>query len=160
MESWKIMHQAPNYSISSKGRVRNNRNDHILKNSKDRYGYPRIHLSSPRKTYTIHRLIMTNNTPESEWKEQVNHIDSNRENSTLENLEWVTAKENIQHVHKSNRNADVNGENNPMAKLDTEAVILIKYSLTFLSNAKTAKLIGVSGTTIDRIRNGEAWKHI
>ena len=48
-----------------------------------------------------------------------------------------------------------------MSKLDDEDVYLIKFKLSiYMSNAATAKIFSVSSSTIDRIRNGQAWKHI
>lgn len=48
-----------------------------------------------------------------------------------------------------------------MSKLDDKDVYLIKFKLSiYLSNTATAKIFNVSSSTIDRIRNGQAWKHI
>lgn len=68
----------------------------------DKYGYPVITLcvdSKPKK-FTIHRLVSIAFIPNPDNKPQVNHIDANKFNNSVDNLEWVTALENHQHAQK------------------------------------------------------------
>lgn len=160
MEEWRLIHQEPGYSISSLGRVMNNFTKHIKSIRYDRYGYPRVTLYPSGRTYTIHRLIMTNFYPAEMWNEHVNHIDNNRANSILSNLEWVTAKENIAHVFRQNRNHDVNGELNPMAKLSIHDVWNIRYWHWDLSTSLLSYLYEVGEETIRKIRVFESWKGV
>jgi hypothetical protein len=51
-----------------------------------------------RKNQFIHRLLAQHFLPNPRNKPQVNHIDGNKQNNCLSNLEWVTAKENAQHA--------------------------------------------------------------
>lgn len=55
------------------------------------------------RLYTVHRLIAEAwlYNIESKTKQQVNHIDGNKLNNVLSNLEWVTAKENVEHLFKN-----------------------------------------------------------
>lgn len=54
-----------------------------------------------RHRYSVHRLILENFKPvENMDKMQVNHIDGNKWNNKLSNLEWVTCSENNKHAHK------------------------------------------------------------
>lgn len=89
----------PGYSISDQGEVINLKTNKILKCSKDRDGYLQLSISSDNKSYSrrIHRLIAETFIPNPENKPQVNHIDGNKLNNHISNLEWVTAKENIRH---------------------------------------------------------------
>lgn len=73
-------------------------------NSKlDRYGYPIVSLCTTNrkaKMCTIHRLVAQAFVPNPENKKTVNHIDGNKENNNVSNLEWCTNMENTQHGWK------------------------------------------------------------
>ena len=66
----------------------------VLKQQKDVYGYSMVNLP---KTIKVHRLVAMTFIPNEDGKEQINHIDGNKKNNRVENLEWVTAKENVNH---------------------------------------------------------------
>ena len=85
-----------NYEISNLGRVRNKKQ--ILKpDNINHYLYVRL---NGRKV-SIHRLVMKTFLPrEDADKMQVNHIDGNKHNNQLDNLEWCTQSENIRHMLK------------------------------------------------------------
>jgi hypothetical protein len=83
------------YFISSYARFKNAKG-HIIINYKYSSGYKRLNIE--RKAFLLHRLVAITFIPNLENKEQVNHIDGNKLNNRLENLEWVTNKEN--QIHK------------------------------------------------------------
>jgi hypothetical protein len=76
------------------------RNYRVMKCSKDKKGYERIHLTVQRKRYAlkVHREIAKAFVPNPENKPQVNHKDGNKSNNVPSNLEWVTNKENAHHA--------------------------------------------------------------
>ena len=57
-------------------------------------GYIQVQLAKPRKKFQVHRLLAMAFIPNPENKECINHINSNRSDNRLENLEWATVKEN------------------------------------------------------------------
>ncbi len=89
----------PNYTISSKGEVYSIDNNRYLAPVKSYYGYHQVTLcyQKKRSTRLIHRLVADAFIPNLQNKPQINHIDGNKFNNSVENLEWVTSKENIKH---------------------------------------------------------------
>lgn len=97
------------YKIGSKGTVigvsrskdnRYNNKQWILKQYEDKNGYMYVTLQKDkkRKTIKVHRLVGEHFIPNLENKRTINHIDGNKHNNTVENLEWATYKENQQHA--------------------------------------------------------------
>ena len=78
----------------------------ILSFSKSNRGYLQVSLTKSGKcrTYTIHRLVAQAFIPNLENKEQVNHIDGNKNNNCIDNLEWVTISENNKHAFDTGLN--------------------------------------------------------
>lgn len=73
-------------------------------------GYPAVGLKHNRKTKLayVHRLIALAFIDNPENKPQINHIDGDKANNDIENLEWVSASENVQHAwdNKLNRKTE------------------------------------------------------
>ena len=93
---WKLLEFTNNlYSISDSGKVKNNKTGKILTPVKTHNGYFRVGL--PCKLYRIHRLVAESFIPNPENKPFVNHINGVKTDNRVENLEWVTAKQNINH---------------------------------------------------------------
>lgn len=91
------------YLVSNKGRVWSFRSKKFLK-LWPQHGYLRVSLSDNyiQKNFYVHRLVaeafVVNDRPDIAT--QVNHIDWNKHNNCAENLEWVTAQENVNWLSK------------------------------------------------------------
>ena len=93
-EIWKeIQGFEGEYAISNKGNVKNLKSGRILGGRYDSMGYKQIKLKG--KKYLIHRLVALAFIPNPNNLPQVNHIDEVKTNNNVENLEWVTASENV-----------------------------------------------------------------
>ena len=92
------------YEISDLGRVRNTRGK-ILKTYKINSGYDSIKFTvcGSRSSHLIHRLVAKAFIENSEGLREVNHIDEDKSNNSLLNLEWVSSSQNKQHSLKSGR---------------------------------------------------------
>ena len=106
------------YAVSNCGRVKSLErvdslgrrvNERILSLGKDRYGYLFVDFCKcgKSKRYSVHRLVLMtfNPCPDSESL-QVNHLDENKENNNLSNLEWTTHENNINYGTRNDRAAE------------------------------------------------------
>jgi hypothetical protein len=103
IETWKEIAEYPLYEISSLGRIRNKQGK-ILKPFIQNCGYENMKLSLYKKHIQIHREVAKAFIPNPDNKQYVNHIDGNKLNNTVSNLEWVTNSENILHARKTGLN--------------------------------------------------------
>jgi hypothetical protein len=96
-EVWKKI-DGHSYSVSIKGKVRNDRTGKILK-SCVACGYEQVRLCENYKVFSalVHRLVATAFIDNPHKKPEVNHKDGNKTNNCVENLEWVTRSENQKH---------------------------------------------------------------
>jgi NUMOD4 motif/HNH endonuclease len=104
MENWKDLKGFEGlYQISDYGNIRNNK--FVMKQQTDRHGYKYICLTKNniQKKFKVHRLVLESFI--GDGSELVcNHIDKNRANNNLNNLEWVTIRENNIHKFKDKTN--------------------------------------------------------
>lgn len=85
------------YLVSNLGRIKNIKGIH-LKGTKQKNGYTLVHLrKQDDEMMLFHRIVASVFIPNPDNLPQVNHIDGDKTNNSVDNLEWVTAKENIHH---------------------------------------------------------------
>ena len=98
MIEWRKIEGWP-YSVSNDGHVRNDRTGYVLKMHKMPKGYMKVLLCDKGDELykTVHRLVAEAFIPNPDGKPQVNHIDGDKQNNHVSNLEWVTNSENQLH---------------------------------------------------------------
>ena len=121
IEIWKPVKGFENYEVSNLGQVKSlnyNRTKEakILRLCKNKDGYLCVHLHKNGKGYAkkVHRLVTAAFIPNPEGKTEVNHIDGNKTNNRVENLEWATHSENMHHAWETGLCKALKGENHPM----------------------------------------------
>lgn len=156
IEIWKDIDNYPMHQVSNKGRIRNiYYNNKISKTFITRWKYESVNLmyNGKTKSFKVHRLVALAFILNPENKPYVNHIDGNKMNNNLENLEWVTPQENVDHAIKIGlfshvkytvtltRIRDIQKENNFILVED-----LIKHLEEMLGKTKTVVPAGIRGT--------------
>lgn len=92
---------------------------------------------------------------------QVNHIDGDKGNNKIANLELVTASQNIRHAYSTGLNLPRIGEENPTAIITENTVLQIYDELREgLSNEDVAAIHGIEWKHVSLLRNGSRWKHL
>lgn len=154
-----------NYYVQDDGKIFSERTNKILSVQLDKDGYEKVQMMSTdgkRHRYSVHRLVLENFNPiENMNKFQVNHIDGNKRNNNLSNLEWVTCSENLIHAHKIGLK-NQSGEHNNASKLTEEQVkeiinMLLEHKYIY---GQIAEKFGVSDDTIGSIKRKERWKYL
>ena len=109
------------YQVSSFGRVKRVTTGRILKGSKDKDGYLVVGLykNNTKSTKKIHRLVAQAFIPNHEHKPEINHIDEDKTNNKVSNLEWITRKENLNHGTRNERAGKAISKSNSIAIIAT-----------------------------------------
>lgn len=125
------------------------------------YSAVSLKINSINKTASIHQMVATvfienkNNLP------QVNHIDGNKLNNHVNNLEWCTASHNMIHAFRMGLKKPNIGESAGGCKLTTNDVLAIRQMIfNGISQRKIAAIYGMSQGAIRDISNRKNWSHI
>ena len=96
-EIWLDVPGFPGYQVSNAGRVKSFRSgERILKQCNDGFGYPKVRLwrDATGMTVHVHKIVALAFIPNPDNKPEIDHINTNRMDNRVENLRWVTRKEN------------------------------------------------------------------
>lgn len=96
---WARVECAPEYLVSDKGEIYSIRRGKIL-SLHDRGGYSSVMfcVKGEKKRVNVHREVAKAFLPNPLNLPQINHIDGDKKNNNVSNLEWVTSSENAQHA--------------------------------------------------------------
>ena len=170
MEIWKTIENFENYEISNLGRVKSLEKktsfgigykiypETFLKHWIDKKGYHYVDLrnNNKRTRFLVHRLVALFFLDNLNNKPQINHIDGDKSNNKLENLEWNTAKENINHAIKNGLNKN-HGIYNYKSKLTNHQVEEIRKSS--LKQRELSFIYKISQTCVSGIKLYKTYKN-
>ena len=176
MEQWEKIKGYDYYWISDLGNVKSETRivrkanglqqkvqSRLMKPKISKLGYYRIGLVDNygnQKFYQLHRLVLITFKGLHELKNQVNHINGNKADNSLNNLEWVTCSENQKHAHLIGLKSQ-KGENHAQSRLTELDVLQIRESLEKGVKQKIlAEKYGVQRSYISEIKIRRVWSHI
>lgn len=156
-EVWAI-HRPSGYEVSNLGRVKG-RNVEFLSPVTTANGYKQVVLRG--KIIVVHRLVWIAFNGIIKNGYVINHIDGNKHNNNLCNLEAITYKENTIHAVKNNLMNPQRGEEHHFCKISTKIVLKIyKLLLKGLKIGQVAKITGLTYWHIKSIKSGRIWKNL
>lgn len=150
MEIWTNIKDVPGYEVSSEGRIRNSKTGRIMKTPVNSKGYKVIALrnNSMRNHYSqksVHRLVADNFYDGDHTDLDVNHIDGNKLNNHISNLEFCTRSENVSHAFRL-------GLKQPSRQ---KKVRVIETGKVFNSIRECGRVIGCDQSMICQCLNGK-----
>lgn len=159
IEEWKdVQFYEGRYQVSNLGRIKSLVNkERILIPQRNAQGYLHVSLckNGKRNNHMISRLVMRHFIPNPESKPCVNHIDGNKNNNTLKNLEWCTYSENIKHAYRNG----LRGKYGYKSKLNEHSVRVIRHLLGWDEDKKwIASIFNISITHLYNIKSNVIWK--
>lgn len=174
----KEINNFPGYTVDDEGRVFSNQRRYVTKNNKVIAkprrielkqcnfwtGYKRVTLTdSTGKVHTksVHRLVASTLIPNPENKPHVNHIDGNKQNNNVDNLEWVTREENRNHATKMELWKPKYGSQSHLAKVNEDDVTnIITDMIAGKSNSDIANRYGLHDRYVSLIRHKKRWPKV
>jgi hypothetical protein len=155
------------YKVSNNGKILSLAKNVRMKTHINGRGYECFLFTKNGKRINVrvHQVVAKAFLPNQNSYPEVNHVDGNKKNNLVENLEWCTRDYNLRHAVNNNlfkgRNS---GEINGQSKLKKSQVRYIKKALRekphYGIQAELAKKFNVSPATIFCIKCGKAWDHI
>ena len=154
------------YTVDEMGHVYSTRANKMLKESVMQNGYKYVHLCDGKnhtKSVRIHRIVAKAFLNNENQYAQVNHINGDKKDNRVANLEWCSREQNIKHAMKTGL-FNTNGENNPSAKLTKQQVDEIRkeyiYGSKHHGTTALAAKYGVTNVMIGKIVRHECWRDV
>lgn len=167
MEVWKdIKGYEGLYQVSNTGKVKSVRRNKILKKRLTFDGYVKATLTVDRKAVDkrVHRLVAEAFIANPYNKPTVNHIDGNKENNNVDNLEWSDRHEQLQHAYNLGLKKPLSGVKNPHSKLSEDDIRYIRKH--FVPQSKEfgtvalGRKFGVDNSIIGKVVRGLSYKDV
>jgi hypothetical protein len=131
----------------------------IIKQSRHSGGYSVVSLRDNRKHY-VHRLVMAAFAGPQPSNQDVNHINGDKTDNRLANLEYCDRMHNVRHAIATGLQ-DNSGEGNGQSKYTTEQIQTVRRMVQFGSTQREAALAtGVAESTVQMVATGKRWKHL
>lgn len=164
-EIWRDIEGYEGYQVSNLGRVKSLKfgKEQILKVKKDRYLRIGLCKDGKQKFYMVHRLVALAFLPNPENLPEINHIDEDKTNNRVENLEWCDRKYNINYGSHNKRKSESQTNYPKFSK----KVICVETGVIYQSAMQVKRELGFSNGNISNACNGRCksaygfhWRYI
>ena len=159
MEEWKKIKGQDNYSVSSEGRVRNDKRNYIFKPIARSSTCPYLSVILPvggkYKHRNVHTLVAEAFCEKASDGLVVNHIDGNKHNNRADNLEWITRSENDKHAFAMGLRKSTSAQIQKAIDATKRKVVNLTLGVEYESIAEAGRAIGGRGSGISKCLSGE-----
>lgn len=150
----KIIQEFPNYAIDENGIVSNIKTKRIKSQQiYNGYKYVQLYKNGKGKMLLVHRLVAEAFIPNPNSFPCVNHIDENKENNTVENLEWCTYEYNNHYGKGQPTIRAVQARKKAVGQYSMDGVLLAIYE----SVSEAQRITGINQTNISRCCLKRKW---
>jgi hypothetical protein len=159
VSKWVDIDDLKGYKVSTLGEVKGPRGLRKLKAGVRGYVQLGVFLNGKSKQLSVHRLVAKAFISNPENKPQVNHKNGIKTDNRVENLEWATAQENMNHAKENNLLPSQSGSGSNVydwAKVLTIHTISKKH----MGSVKLAEGMNVKQSGLSLIRSGKRWPHL
>lgn len=161
MEIWKYINGYEGlYEISNKGKVRNAEGRILKARTQNKgYFYVTLHSNHKERKFTIHRLVAEVFIPKINGFNQVNHINGNKKDNSVENLEWCNQR--LNYNHGMQKFLYSHNDNHYFAKLTNEQVRTIPtlFKIGF-TRTTISRILNVNVSSIEAIEKGISYREL
>lgn len=154
---WRQIKDYSNYEINTDAVIKNIKTNRILKQSKGEYLTVGLSKNGVQKTHSVHILMGESFLIKPSKNSVINHLDGNKYNNKLSNLEYTTQGKNISHAFKTKLRSHI-GSNSNRALLNETKVLEIRSSN--LIPSELAIKYNVHINTIKSVLSKKNWTHV
>lgn len=163
-EVWKDIPNYPSYKASNLGRLLSYKRDikgKLLKCANFN-GYRRVLLKQNNKFVSrlVHQIIAITFIENPYNYKEINHINLNKSDNRVENLEWCDRKQNMSHFFKYGNRKVLKGEMVHFSKLTEKNIKYIRKMAKKVTNVSLSKKFNVTPTAIGLVIKNKNWKHV
>lgn len=166
-ETWKPIPEYEGlYEASNLGRVKSlprlhrygNKKEVILRDAIGSSGYRHVALTKngAMKTIRVHRIVAMAFIKKQDGCDFVNHIDGNKLNNNVSNLEWVTKSYNAIHFYQSG----IQSSEKRASKVTAKDVVFIRQNHKMYSRVELSERFNISTTHLSQIINNKTWNYL
>lgn len=160
---WRQVKEHPNYEVNQFGEIRHKKRKQILKPRSNNGGYQYVNFKVDGKNtnFAVHRIVANAFIPNPNGYTEINHKDYDKTNNCVDNLEWVTSKQNKQHAYLKEENHISRGK--AVEQYDLDGNYIKTYqTISHAAKEMNCSISAISNCCLGRSKTSQGfrWKFV